>query len=70
MPPEGGLVKVVLDTPNDLNVLAGPTAVAFGRISADNGNLYIATTGGFLESTRRNWTVGRRLSRIDIEGWA
>lgn len=48
-------------------VLAGPTAVQFGRLSGDRKSLYITTSAGLAFGVN-NATLGGTLSRVDLKG--
>ncbi|KAL8785913.1 MAG: hypothetical protein Q9195_008434 [Heterodermia aff. obscurata] len=51
----------------DPGVLAGPTAVGFGRGEGEARNLYVTTSGG-LASGLANRTLGGTVSRIELGG--
>ena len=57
---------VVLAGSQDSFVLAGPTACQFGRTLLDEGSLYVSSTGGVAAYKTGNFTVGGRISRIDV----
>ena len=62
---EGGPETVLVGDPDSL-ILAGPTAVQFGRTALDFESLYITSTGGLAAYISRNFTVGGRVSRVDV----
>ena len=64
----GGAKTVLAGAPlEDPGVLAGPTAVEFGRGRAERRRLYITTSGG-LASGLANRTLGGTLSRVEVGG--
>lgn len=66
--PEGGNTTTLAGAPlQDKALLAGPTAVAFGRTRWDRESLYVTTSSG-LASGANATGLGGRLNRIDLRG--
>ncbi|KAL8825594.1 MAG: hypothetical protein Q9170_007738 [Blastenia crenularia] len=62
----GGETTVLAGSPEDTSTIAGPTAAAFGRGLIDKTSLYISSSGGIAGYISGNFTVGGRISRIDL----
>ncbi|KAI4089779.1 MAG: hypothetical protein LQ344_005144 [Seirophora lacunosa] len=62
----GGGVTVLAGSPQDQATIAGPTGAAFGRGLLDRRSLYVSSTGGIQGYLGGNFTVGGRVSRIDV----
>ncbi|KAL8898671.1 MAG: hypothetical protein Q9207_006588 [Kuettlingeria erythrocarpa] len=61
-----GKVTVLAGSPQDQVTIAGPASAAFGRTVLDKKSLYIVSNGGLQGYTTGNFTVGGRVSRIDL----
>ena len=66
---EGAVETVLAGSPQDKTTLAGPTACRFRRTKLNGTNLYISTNGGTAGYRTGNFTVGGRISRIDLDGY-
>lgn len=66
--PEGGNTTILAGAPlQDKALLAGPTAVAFGRKRWDRESLYVTTSAGSASGANATG-LGGRLNRIDLRG--
>ena len=64
----GGNTTILAGAPlEDPTLLAGPSAVAFGRLHSDKKSLYITTTAGLASGANRS-DLGGTVSRVDLEG--
>ncbi|KAL9601938.1 MAG: hypothetical protein Q9219_002162 [cf. Caloplaca sp. 3 TL-2023] len=63
--PEGE-ATVLAGSPEDVVTVAGPAAAAFGRGLVDRASLYVVTNGGISGYSSGNFSVGGRVSRIDV----
>ncbi len=61
-----GKVTVLAGSPQDQVTIAGPASAAFGRTALDKKSLYIVSNGGLQGYATGNFTVGGRVSRIDL----
>ncbi|KAI4178627.1 MAG: hypothetical protein LQ346_007379 [Caloplaca aetnensis] len=61
-----GKVTVLAGSPQDQVTIAGPASAAFGRTLLDKKSLYIVSDGGLQGYITGNFTVGGRVSRIDL----
>lgn len=59
---------VVLGAPTEL-LLAGDTAVAFGRGPSDGKILYVSTSGGLSDPVNGTLTEGGQVVAVDTSGW-
>lgn len=59
IPTEGGDVEVVAE-------LAGPTSARWATCRRGKANLYVSTSGGFLQYVQGNVTVGGSIVRFDV----
>ena len=65
--PAGETTPIILvGSPSDTTTLAGPTACEFGRTASDSSSLYISSTGGQAGYSTGNFTVGGRISRVQV----
>lgn len=62
----GGGAKVLAGSQADLRTIAGPSSGAFGRTVLDKTSLYVGSNGGIPGYAGGNFTVGGRISRIDV----
>ena len=58
--------KLILTNSTGPNSIMGPTAVQFGRRVADSANLYVTSNGGYTNYETQVFTVGGRVSRVDV----
>ncbi|KAL8921530.1 MAG: hypothetical protein Q9208_005684 [Pyrenodesmia sp. 3 TL-2023] len=61
-----GKVTVLAGSPQDQVTIAGPASAAFGRTVLDKKSLYVVSNGGLQGYITGNFTVGGRVSRIDL----
>ncbi|KAL8996970.1 MAG: hypothetical protein Q9188_006441 [Gyalolechia gomerana] len=62
----GGEATVLAGSEADLSTIAGPSSGAFGRTVLDKTSLYVGSNGGIPGYSGGNFTVGGRISRIDV----
>ncbi|KAL9024318.1 MAG: hypothetical protein Q9196_006605, partial [Gyalolechia fulgens] len=62
----GGAATVLAGSEADLSTIAGPAGGAFGRTLLDKTSLYVGSNGGIQGYSGGNFTVGGRISRIDV----
>ncbi|KAL8931893.1 MAG: hypothetical protein Q9216_007033, partial [Gyalolechia sp. 2 TL-2023] len=61
-----GEATVLAGSMADLSTIAGPSSGAFGRTVLDKTSLYVGSNGGIPGYSGGNFTVGGRISRIDV----
>ncbi|KAI1288299.1 hypothetical protein F5Y03DRAFT_379887 [Xylaria venustula] len=68
VPPWGDPVAVL--GASDETVLAGPVAVAFGKLPGDTETLYVVTGGALLNPVNGSFVEGGRVLAVDTTGFA